>query len=679
MEALEAGRLDEAGPLLERAVSVHSDDGEALGALGLLRLKQGRHLEALDLFQRAQRAEPKDRTRWAGLERTARYWGLLQQAREARAAGAFDDAEARVREAMSLDPAEPAGEAELARIHLAIKSVRAGQLRDRARALQAERRTAEAIAALEEGVALDPRNPWLIHDLARLYAAGGDPARGEALFAQMLERAPGEADVRYAMALFLSSIDRETDAIAALDAIPTAQRSEGMTRLRQELETTLARRALAAQIAALREGSRIAEREGDIDRAVADERRALALEPSDEAWRLRRLADLSDQQLGWIGAGMDALSRSGSAGKSRIDAQEVSFAYREAWHRGGRMFFRIAAARVASGELDFTDEAEASTFGSLLLCQPFCAGPRPAWTQTGVALAVGKQFEKLRLDIGASPIGFPVVNLVGGAFYKGDLGPLSYSVDASRRPLASSLLSYAGLRDPDTGRIWGGVVATGVRLNVSRDSGGDYGAWGLAGLYRLSGRNVLDNDKGELMAGAYRRIVNEENRQLAAGLTAMLWRFSENAGEFTFGHGGYYSPKTYASVALPVTFAMRSARTSLYLRASVSMSWSESQRAPYFPTDGDLQARAEALAAVSGRDPFYAGGSNGRGYGRSFAAAAEHRLAPNVFVGARLELERSTNYTPNRFLLYIRMSPGGAAAGPIAMPPEPIVLPGFQY
>jgi tetratricopeptide (TPR) repeat protein len=241
MEALEAGRLDEAGPLLERAISVHPDDGEALGAMGLLRLKQGRHLEALDLFQRAQRAEPKDRTRWTGLERTARYWGLLQQAREARAAGAFADAEARAREAMSLDPAEPAGEAELARIHLAIKSMRA-----RARALQAERRTEEAIAALEEGLALEPRNPWLAHDLARLYAERGDPARGEALFAQLLQRAPGEADVRYAMALFLSSIDREADAIPVLDAIPAAQRSEGMTRLRQELEMTLARRASAA-------------------------------------------------------------------------------------------------------------------------------------------------------------------------------------------------------------------------------------------------------------------------------------------------------------------------------------------------------------------------------------------------------------------------------------------------
>jgi hypothetical protein len=216
-------------------------------------------------------------------------------------------------------------------------------------------------------------------------------------------------------------------------------------------------------------------------------------------------------------------------------------------------------------------------------------------------------------------------------------------------------------------------------VNVSRDRGGDYGAWGLAGLYRLTGMNVVSNDKAELMAGGYRRFVNEENRQLAAGLTAMLWRFSEEAGGFTLGHGGYYSPAKYQSLSLPVTFAMRSGGTSFYARASLSVSRSQSWRAPYFPTDPGAQAQAQALAPLNGIDPFYAAGKTVRAYGRSFAAAAEHRLAPDLFIGARLEIERSTNYTPNRLLLYVRKSLGGASGRALAMPPEPVVLPGFQY
>jgi hypothetical protein len=296
-----------------------------------------------------------------------------------------------------------------------------------------------------------------------------------------------------------------------------------------------------------------------------------------------------------------------------------------------------------------------------------------------VALAMGLLRDNFRFDLGVSPIGFPVVNLVGGALYRGELGPLSYSIDASRRPLASSLLSYAGTRDPNTGRTWGGVVMNGVRLNVSRDSGGEYGAWSLAGLYRLTGRGVQDNDKAELMGGIYKRIVNEGHRVASAGVTAMMWRFSENAGEYTLGHGGYYSPKSYASVGFPVSFATRSANTSLYARASVSVSWSESRAAAYFPIDAALQSQAETLAAAGGRDPFYAGGSNGRSYGRSFAAAAEHRLAGNLFIGARLEIERSTNYTPNRLVIYVRMALGGLSTAPMAMPPEAAILPALRY
>jgi len=215
-------------------------------------------------------------------------------------------------------------------------------------------------------------------------------------------------------------------------------------------------------------------------------------------------------------------------------------------------------------------------------------------------------------------------------------------------------------------------------MNLSRDSGGDYGAWSVLGAYRLTGRNVQDNDKAELMAGFYRRIVNEPDRLATVGVTGMLWRFSENAGEYTFGHGGYYSPGKYRSIAFPVTYGWRMPSTSVLLRASVSAAWSENRRAPFFPTDPEMQARAEAMAPTTFVDPFYSGGSQGVSYGKSLAAIGEHQLAPRLFIGARLELERSTNYTPNRFLLYVRYAADGPAARPVALPPEP-GLPGFQY
>src|SRR6478672_277422 len=122
----------------------------------------------------------------------------------------------------------------------------------------------------------------------------------------------------------------------------------------------------------LEAASRIAQREGDVDRAVELEQRALALVPSDEYWRMRRLAELREQQLAWFGGALDALRRSGTPGKSQLDAQELPFGYRDRWSASGRAFFRVAPSRISSGTLDLANSFETSTYGSLLLCQPNC-------------------------------------------------------------------------------------------------------------------------------------------------------------------------------------------------------------------------------------------------------------------------------------------------------------------
>lgn len=767
--ALQANRLDEAEAKLREALARKSGDGEATGGLGLVRLRQGRHAEALAFFEDAARLEPGARAKWEGLAKTARYWLLLGEARKAREAGDLAAAQSRAQQARALDPKGADAAMELARIHVAagrdreaealvgelgpdqraaiaasIDAVRAGRLREEAKTQQAGGRLAEAVASLERAAALDRDSPWVRHDLARLYAERGEVERGAALFTELLARRPGDADARYAQALFLSSAGREADAMAALEAIPPAQRTANMASLQRRLWATMQRgraealvqagreaearevvakmraaigedRALAEGVAAIERelalrrleallergdlpaarsvveeallarpddpralylASRLAQREGRLEEAIRNERRSLALEDRGESWRYRRLAELIDTHHAWHWAAIDWLYRSGSAGKSRVSAQEIPFAWREGWSAGARWFVRAAPARVSAGTFEVANDYETSTFGSLLLCQPACGVSSVELAEEGLLLGAGFERGPWRVDLGTTPLGFPVTHAVGGVSYRGEWGPASYAIEAARRPVASSLLSYAGMRDPHTGRTWGGVVSSGVRVNVSRDSGGDYGAWGLAGLYRLAGRNVLDNDKAELMGGIYRRLVNEEDRLLTLGATAMLWRFSENAGEYTFGHGGYYSPGNYRSLAFPVAYAWRTPTSAYSVRASVSVAWSKARRAPFFPTDPALQAQAEALAPATFVDPFYAGGSDGRSYGRSFAAAGEHQVAPGIFVGGRIDIERSTNYTPSRFLLYARFTLGGAAARPVALPPESL-LPGF--
>ena len=43
-----------------------------------------------------------------------------------------------------------------------------------------------------------------------------------------------------------------------------------------------------------------------------------------------------------------------------------------------------------------------------------------------------------------------------------------------------------------------------------------------------------------------------------------------------------------------------------------------------------------------------------------------------------MNVDRSVDYAPNRFMLYLRFTPGGTAARPVALPPVPVV-PTSQY
>ena len=81
---------------------------------------------------------------------------------------------------------------------------------------------------------------------------------------------------------------------------------------------------------------------------------------------------------------------------------------------------------------------------------------------SGTNLGFGFVGDDIQWDIGATGVGFPVTNVVGGLAKTGTLGRYGYKLEAFRRPITGSLLSYAGARDPVSGELWGGVVATGA-------------------------------------------------------------------------------------------------------------------------------------------------------------------------------------------------------------------------
>jgi hypothetical protein len=280
-------------------------------------------------------------------------------------------------------------------------------------------------------------------------------------------------------------------------------------------------------------------------------------------------------------------------------------------------------------------------------------------------VGIGYRGSGIQWDVGAIGVSMPVTNFVGGVSYGQWSEDFSYNVELSRRPLTGSLLSYVGARDPITGRIWGGVVATGLSGRVSRPLGSFSGS--LSGSYAyLQGRNVQDNTRLQLRAAIDRDLWRSGNQTVNLGLALSYWSYEHDLSEYSWGQGGYYSPHNYASLALPLEWGGRSGALTWQVRGSVSVSRSSSRVSDYYPGFPALQAQAAAL----GYSPFYSGGSSS-GFGRALRAALEYQATSNWALGGLLSIDRSAYYAPTTLLVYARYLLNPVRA-PLADRPRPV-------
>ena len=452
--------------------------------------------------------------------------------------------------------------------------------------------------------------------------------------------------------------------------------------------------------------SQIQRREGYLDKAIDIEQRALAqspvplssyqslstlkpvsnssgvsvfqieppaLQPSAAAsgspYQYKQMADMLEMRTNWLDGAVDYLSLNGTSGQSYYRATEIPLEWKMPVRSDERLIFRADQVNINAGTINAGNSYQVNTFGTLAtVCGGAGTGKCPTGysnqSASGTALNVGYEKQNFKADIGTTPLGFLTQNWIGGIKQKLDFGPVGLSLEASRRPMTSTLLSYAGTRDPVTGSVWGGMIATGGTIGLSLDQGGTFGGWTYYRARSLTGTNVQSNSDNQFMAGLNYRIINETDRQLSSGLTGMLWGFKNNAGEFTYGQGGYYSPQSYRSVTLPLNYSQRFARFSYVIGGSVSSNWSRTDATPYFPTSNAYQTAAG--------NPYYSA-SSGPGTASSFLAAWEYQVSPSVFVGNRLKLERSPYYAPNSFVLYMRIALDETAPHPVPLQTQPVI------
>ncbi|EDR3535386.1 cellulose biosynthesis protein BcsC [Salmonella enterica subsp. enterica serovar Hartford] len=362
----------------------------------------------------------------------------------------------------------------------------------------------------------------------------------------------------------------------------------------------------------------------------------------------------------------DYWGSSGTGGYSDLKAHTTMLQVDAPWS-DGRAFFRTDMVNMDVGR--FSTDADGkydNNWGTCTLEK--CSGHR-SQADTGASVAVGWQNETWRWDIGTTPMGFNVVDVVGGVSYSDDIGPLGYTLNAHRRPISSSLLAFGGQKDAssNTGTKWGGVRANGGGVSLSYDKGEANGVWASLSGDQLSGKNVEDNWRVRWMTGYYYKVINENNRRVTVGLNNMIWHYDKDLSGYSLGQGGYYSPQEYLSFAVPVMWRQRTENWSWELGGSVSWSHSRTRTMPRYPLMNLIPADYQEDA----RDQTNGGGSS-QGFGYTARALIERRVTANWFVGTAVDIQQAKDYTPSHLLLYVRYSAAGWQ-GDMDLPPQPLV------
>lgn len=272
------------------------NDPQALGGLGLVKLRQERFAEARDLLGRAIKADPANEKQWAAAYDSASFWGTVQQAKSLAAAGRLQQAKALLTGLLSHRHANAAGadmvlagiddklkdhagaEAAYRRV-LAAQPRNGDALMGLAGTLRSAGKTAEAdkiIARLtpaqraklaaggggggtsrsealrkaakdaeangnnqlaeqrfKEGIAADPKDPWIRLDYARFLAGTGHLDQG---FATVDPAQTGNTPTSVLVAaMYDVQQDHWADALDKIDRVPAADRSKDLANFRDRI------------------------------------------------------------------------------------------------------------------------------------------------------------------------------------------------------------------------------------------------------------------------------------------------------------------------------------------------------------------------------------------------------------------------------------------------------------
>jgi tetratricopeptide (TPR) repeat protein len=373
-----------------------------------------------------------------------------------------------------------------------------------------------------------------------------------------------------------------------------------------------------------------------------------------------------------VDVGSGFRNRTGEAGMSALSEIELAAEVRKPIDYDSMMLLRLTPVLLDAGAMNVADPKVAVRFGSTGL-GAFLATPTvvPQQIAAGVAINGAYRTGNLTMDLGTTPLGFNVADIVGGFKLSGksDDG-IGWRAGMDRRAVTDSLLSYAGAIDPRTGKAWGGVVKTGLNLALGYDQD-DAGIYASGGYSALNGKDVKSNTELELSTGAYKKLYRTPETELTVGVNFSAMSYHHNLSYFTLGHGGYFSPQRYVSAGIPFDVSGRNEDITYQVGGDLGYRSFSANPVVYYPNDPAMQtawqAQIAALPAYATQGQYAASSVNGLGYG--LFGVVEMRVGTQSAVGFRLAMDNSSNYAQQSMMTYLRYS-FDRLPQPVSFPPR---------
>lgn len=258
--AFKNNQLDIAEQRFRRALALYSHDKDALGGLGIIRLRQHRYSEAIRFLEEA--SSDKEGWRWANALSSARFYGRFEEAQTASRANQLDKAQSILEQLQN----QQGGDTNVSNALLADIYARQGQF-DKAMALydklgnsadavtvarlRSQENSIKARRALSQGdyahaeqyfrtaIVNDIANPWLRLDYARLLLREGHKPEAVSLIRPLEEQTSSDEAI-YAASLFWQEMGDNRHVINLIERIPADARTPLINQIAENADIHIA-------------------------------------------------------------------------------------------------------------------------------------------------------------------------------------------------------------------------------------------------------------------------------------------------------------------------------------------------------------------------------------------------------------------------------------------------------